>query len=167
MALGDSLLGESPIGAAGPMAILKQTASLGKYGHVVVNNGDGSFNREFKITAAELATLHASGNGIPPGVTQQEWESGQARVYGKDFEIGDMKVYPDGTIKMKYDERVVDGRIVEGFCILGPSEYTGTAPDITVTKAVLDTLTYGQLLGPVVQVNSRILSIAAGQVETK
>lgn len=167
MALGDGVLGETPIGAAGPTAILKQTASLGKYGLVVVNNGDGSFNREFKITAAELATLQASANGIPPGVTQQEWESRQAMVFGKDYETGDMKVYPDGTIRMKYDERVVNGRIIEGWCILGPTEYTGIPSDITVTKAVLDTLTTGSLIGPLVQVNTSIVSITDGVVETK
>ena len=166
MALGDSPLGESPIGAAGPMEILKQTASQGKYGLVVVKNGDGSFNREFKITAAELATLHSSGNGIPPGVTQQEWESGQATVRGKDYDTGDMKVYPDGSIRMKYAEKQIGGRFVEGWCILKSTDYTGTPPNITVTKTVLDTLTYGNPVFPA-QVNSGIISIIDGVVETK
>ena len=55
---------------------------MAAYGVVVVRNADGSLNREYRITAEELAVLHASKNGVPPGCTQEEWESGMAYVAG-------------------------------------------------------------------------------------
>ena len=169
MAIGDDVLGEVLAGAAGPITILKTGASQGKYGLVRVKNGDGSFNREFKITAQELVTLQASGNGLPPGVSQQEWESGLAVVLGKDFETGDMKVYPNGTIKLKYRETQVNGRFIESWCILAPTDYTGTPPNITITQTTLDSLVYDRsLLGePIVALNTRMVSIINGIVEMR
>ena len=52
------------------------------YGLVVVRNADGSVNREYQITEAELLTLQQSGDGVPPGCTREEWESGRTVVYG-------------------------------------------------------------------------------------
>lgn len=101
---------------------LTATARLDKYGLVVVNNPDGSFNREYKISGDELSVLHKSGNGVPPGCTAKEWhvdklpvddakfdqldaklrEAGLgpadrvgeacASVYGKEMDVGDVKV---------------------------------------------------------------------------
>lgn len=151
------------------MAILKQTAMRGKYGLVIVKNGDGTFNREYKITAQELIAWQAAGKysvSTHVGVTQSEWESSNTILLGKDYETGDMRLYPDGTIRMKYGETLVNGHFVEDFCLLKPGDYTGTAPNISVSKAVLDTLSYG-LPGREVAVNSKITSIIGGVVETK
>lgn len=83
---------------------LKATARANKYGHVIINNPDGSFNRDYLITEAELAELHRSGNGIPPGVTQEEHDGRIDRtpkghpfqilescvtVIGKGMDVGD------------------------------------------------------------------------------
>ena len=169
MALGDTPLGETPIGAAGPMAILKEGGSVPKYGLVVVNDSGGAFIREYKITAAELASWNAAGAwsaGTHVGVTQAEWETGKCVLIGKNFDSGDMRVYPNGAIKMKFSEELVNGRIIERFCVLGPGEYSGTPPDITVSQAILDGVTYGDILGWAPP-STRIASILAGVVETK
>lgn len=119
--------------------VIKTEARGGKYGLVVVTNADGTFNREFKITGAELATLRASVNGVPRGVTRLEWETGRAIVAGKDFDVGDAKLLTRGSVLFKHDEQIIGGQIVEWYVMLRPGDWTGTLPNITVTPAVIAT----------------------------
>ena len=53
------------------------------YGLVIVRDWQGRFAREYAITAEQLYALHASGNGIPPGMSRVEWINGHSIVYGK------------------------------------------------------------------------------------
>lgn len=126
-----------------------------KFGIVGVINRDGSFNREYRVTEAELAELKQSPNGVPPGCTRDEWESSIDRtplghpfkildpcvfVYGKGFETGDMAVDPDsGELTIKYAETTdkATGRIVERFLLVPKEEYTGVPPRITLSQAAL------------------------------
>lgn len=55
------------------MLVALGPAQRGKYGVVRVHNADGSFNREYKIDAAQLAALHAAKNAPPAGCTPSEW----------------------------------------------------------------------------------------------
>jgi hypothetical protein len=107
--------------------------SRGKYGVVYVKKLDGTKDSEFRITAQELADLHKSQNGTPPGVTRRDWESGLACVFGKDMDTGDMMVDPDGALIVKYEE--VDG--VEKFMRLSREDYSGTPPNITIEETKL------------------------------
>ena len=116
---------------------LQMDSRGGKYGLVVVNNPDGTWNREFKITDKELSTLHASGNGLPPGVTRDEWISGQAHVFGKDFDVGDIRE-KDGGLKIKFaEEQDLKGQFIESWLYLAPGEWTGTPPSISALPAEL------------------------------
>lgn len=109
------------------------TGKPGKYGFVRVSNPDGSINREFRITEAELSQLQRSGNGIPPGVTKQEWTDGLATVTGVNLDIGDMEVNEDGSILIKLDERPNNGRVQEKHLRMKAGDYLGIPPLITVT----------------------------------
>lgn len=119
---------------------LKNESQRGKYGLVRVNNPDGTLNREYKITSAELETLHQSGNGIPPGCTKEEWESGRASVAGKDFEVGDIQLKKDGAVVIKYAEKFVDNHFVESYVRLEKDEYVGIFPQIIVLPTVFTNL---------------------------
>lgn len=125
---------------------LKANARLGKYGVVRVHDESGAVVREYKITQAELQALHASAKGGPPGCTAQEWESGRVSVYGKDFDVGDV-LEENGHLKIKYAETLAaNGRIVESFLKLRPSEWTGTAETATVLSATLESTGKRELL---------------------
>lgn len=149
---------------------LKTEARRGKYGVVRVRNRDGSFNREFKITEVELAVLQASANGLPPGVTRDEWVTGRAVVAGKDFEVGDMRLRKNGSLFVKYAERVVNGEIVESFVVLQPEEFSGVPPKITITVAALSTLSDRRSIKDIISgtalIRSPVLSLVDGVLET-
>jgi len=117
--------------------VLKNTAQYGKYGLVVLNYPNGSFKREFKITGEELQKVQATSNGIPPGVTKEEWEAGQAILIGKDFDTGDVQEV-NGWLIIKYAEHQEEGHYVESFLELAPGEWSGKIPSISVTKAIID-----------------------------
>lgn len=115
---------------------LKAEARRGKYGIVVVTNPDGSFNREFKITGKEYAALALKGGGAPPGVTQEEWESGLATAYGKDFEVGDVEEQADGTLLIKYAEREENGHIIESYAQMKPEEWSTKRGKISIPEII-------------------------------
>jgi len=139
------------------LIMLRAETARGKYGVVTVYNEDATFNREYRITASDLATLHASGNGLPPGCTRSEWVSGKVVVVGKDFEAGDIEER-DGHILVKLDERTLVGRLSESFLRFAPGEWSGVVPLITVPQAIIDALDQSRI-------NVRVRSIIAGVVE--
>lgn len=147
----------------GPQNLTAALASRHKYGIVTVNNPNGTFNREYKITAQELADLHATANGIPPGCTQEEWEGGLARVYGKSFDEGDVRE-ENGSLLVKFGEVVENGRFVESFARFDPGEWSGTPPAISVPANVIAQLnSHARHLTPG---RRRLISIGAGVVGT-
>lgn len=113
---------------------LKNESRRGKWGKVFAIDGSAT---EYKITEAELAALHASANGIPPGLTRAQWESGAYAVSAHDFDIGDVVKESDGSVVFKYHEKIVAGKIVESFAKVPAADWTGTFPNITVARASL------------------------------
>ncbi len=143
-----------------PDIVLREVKTLGNYGLVTVRNADGSFNREFKITGAELAQLHKSGNAPPPGVSTKEWESGLSVVAGKDLEVGDVQHREDGGVLIKYDEideTAKGGRLLEKHLLLKSGEWTGVSASITVAKPILDAAYAGKTEAVVTEINSGVL----------
>lgn len=120
-----------------PDVILKNEAQHDKYGVVRVLNADRSINREYRITRAELKALQASANGVPPGLTRKEWESGLAVVFGKAMDVGDIYPSDDGTIRVKFAEREVNGQIIESIAKFEADEWSGTIPNITVDNTAI------------------------------
>ena len=112
---------------------LKDESRLGKWGKVFAI--DGSMP-EFKITEAELAALHASSNGVPPGLTRAQWESGAYAVAGHDFVVGDIAQEADGSIVFVYHERVIAGKIVQYSATVAAGDWSGVFPNISVARAI-------------------------------
>lgn len=123
--------------AYGISLALKDGAKFGKYGLVIAHNKDGTFNREYKITAKELKDLQSSTNGIPPGLSKGEWESGLAVVAGKDFDVGDMKKDLDDRVTLKYSEKLIDGKFEESFTTFRSTEWSGVYPGISVDSSTI------------------------------
>ena len=138
---------------------LKDEASHGKYGVVVLKDSKGSIVKEYKITKSELDVLQASTNGVPPGLTKEEWESGDSVVVGKDFEVGDVRLEQNGTIRIKYSEILKNDRIIESFIVLKSTEFIGTLPFISSPESVVNNIIYKSTDLP------RILSITNGVLE--
>lgn len=144
-----------------PISItLKADSRHGKYGIVVVNNSDGTFNREFRITDKELADLQASANGVPPGVTKAEWQSGRVIVVGKDFDVGDIEQTRDkqqrDVYRAKIAEKIdlVTGRLTEDWLVVPVADASGVFPTISVAQ--------DKLAGSIVSVDSGIITVADG-----
>ena len=114
---------------------LKDGSRFGKWGKVFAI--DGSMP-EFKITEAELAALHASSNGVPPGLTRAQWESGAYAVAGHDFIVGDVLLEADGSVLFKYHERVVAGKIKEYFANVPAGDWSGVYPNISIEPIILN-----------------------------
>jgi regulator of protease activity HflC (stomatin/prohibitin superfamily) len=126
-------MGVSPLPSASVAVTLSTGARRDKYGVVMALNPDGSVQREYKITEQELATLHQSGNGWPPGVTQKEWESGLACVVGKGMDTGDVAQNDDGSLLVKIDDALdaKTQRFVEKFVVVKSGDYLGIPPLVT------------------------------------
>ncbi len=86
-----------------PKVTLKWHAGRHKVA-VIVRHSDGE--AVAMLTAQQLAALWASPRAVPPGLTQQEWESGGYTVAGYDMEKGDVRVEPDGRRFVKYHDRI-------------------------------------------------------------
>ena len=112
-----------------------KAGSYAKYGIVRVYNDDGSLNRAFRITREELFAIGA--NGVPPGVTRQEWTSGRAVVGGRACDVGDAELMADGAVRIKLAERL-GSVLVESYLKVPKGQWSGTFPLITVAKGVLD-----------------------------
>jgi hypothetical protein len=108
-------------------------ASPGKYGLVTVKSDAQTIEREYRITADELRALHASVNDAPPGLTQQKWNEGFCYVAGKDHDVGDCDVQNGEFLRVMYHEEMVAGRIISEFAIFGKGEWSGDAPNVSVT----------------------------------
>lgn len=117
--------------------ILQLGAQPNKYGVVLVYNPDGTVQREFRITGEALAELHSTPNGIPLGCTKEEWESGYAVCYGKDYDVGDIRIQDDGSLTIKVAEELKNGQTAETYVYLKAGEWSGTPPHITVTAKAL------------------------------
>lgn len=116
------------------------------HGLVIVRTRGGTRDRAFRITAEEYAALALPGAGAPTGVTADEWTSGRACVVGRIMDAdGDMEVQSDRVL-LQYADEV--------HLVFTPGEWSGTPPNITVTRAVLDTLPAGV----------RPVSIVAGEL---
>lgn len=140
---------------------LTTKASRGKYGVVTELNTDRTVKRSYRITAAELAALHADPKGVPPGITRATWEAGLAYVAGKDIDVADAQAQPDGSVIFKLDERTVQQKLVEAFVRLPAGSYTGTFPAITVTDmSALQAVLPGRLKFAI----DRVVSIVNGVV---
>ena len=141
MPVGEGTLGFDEMGTAVPsiLVTLKLGVSPQKYGLVIVRNGDGTLNRQFKITGAAYAALTQAGAGAPPGVTTEEWTTGLAVAAGKDYDVGDCAVLVDGSVPMKVAAQVVGIPIAyeERFLRFRPNEFTGTPPRVTVAPSVI------------------------------
>ena len=123
----------------------------------------GGVTRSFRITRAEMVAVQTSAAGIPPGCTVQEWESGQAVMYGMSLDSGQIMVQPDTRLLMKLTEETRSLIPVETLLTLRSGEWTGTPPTITVSAATLtaihaDPRRVGQRDGKI------ITSITAGVV---
>lgn len=150
--------------------VLKTGAAPQKYGVVTVFNADGTLNREFKITGAEYAALAQAGAGAPPTVTKAEWEATRsvllkdgrtalqplAMAVGKDYDVGDIRQLPDGSVQMKVDERVVNGQFVESFTRIKAGDFTGTVPNITCAPTVISALDQSR---SVIQIQSIVAGV--------
>lgn len=120
---------------------LKADGRPDKYGLVTVRNPNGTINRHYRITEQELAALHVSGKGVPPGATKGEWESGRtsARVTGKVFDIGDiaMGIAKNKTpiYRAKIAERIdqFTGELIDDFLEIPVEDATGIFPAISVS----------------------------------
>lgn len=125
--------------------ILKFDARADKYGFVVVNNPDGSFNREYRITGEELAAHYQSGKGVPPGCSVEEWHVNKlangkecAFVIGEELDVGDMRVTKNrqgvSGVEFKWSEAIdlFTGRIVKQKTFIPDDQYTGKLPNISV-----------------------------------
>lgn len=120
-----------------PSVTLKRTARPDKFAIMVVNNANGSFNREVRLTEQEYSDFRALPSGIPPGVTRQEWVDGKSYIVGKALDVGDVEEKGDGSLLVKFAERTISLRTIETFLKLGPGEWTGTPPAITIPPAVI------------------------------
>ena len=159
MPLGDNVLGDTPFGASGMIVKLKNGASPGKYGFVRVKNGDGSVNREYRITGTQVAAWHAAMRWSAEthiGITQQEWESGLTCMEGWDHDTGDITLEPGGSVVFKYGESNVGGRIISLGAQIEAGDWTGTFPDINVSATKLSVIP-----------GSPFVSLIDGVLETK
>lgn len=122
---------------------LKAKAIPNKYGIIRVKNPDGTFNREIRLTSAEVSALQAAGrftDATHIGVTKTEWEAGLAKLTGFACEVGDMLSKPDGQLWIKYAEKLVLGETVDSWLFLKPGEFSGIPPLVTIDQAVLNVL---------------------------
>ena len=103
-----------------------------KYGIVRVLNQDGTINRSFRITAQELQALRSG--GWPAGVGRTErWEAG-----GRACDVGEVEVTASGALRFKLGERLGTGIFEEDYIRLEKDEWSGTFPNITVAKTIID-----------------------------
>lgn len=121
------------------LVALRAEAATGKYGLVVVRDPDGTINREYRITGAEYAALALPGAGAPVGFVRADVTAGRSWVaIGKDLDVGDVAVQPDGALLVKYAEDRVGARVVESFVRFEAGEWSGSRADLaSVAPAVI------------------------------
>ncbi len=123
-----------------PPVLLSTGIGRGKYGIVRVwNAGRTAIVSEHRITAQQLATLQASANGGPPGVTQAQWESGLVDVLGMDFDVGDVQD-ENGSLRILCGEDAAGSVLSQKWLRVPPGEWSGVLPNITIPSAVLDAI---------------------------
>lgn len=95
------------------------------FGVVRVLNPDGSLNRAYRITQAEVDDVNASPTGAPPGCTKDEWESGLAKLYGGCLDEGEWQVRANGSLRVCVAVVESNGDLVSKMVELGSDEFTG------------------------------------------
>jgi hypothetical protein len=113
--------------------ILKDAGQNRKWGHVRVFDAKGNYLRWFRIESADLAAFDAT--GVPIGATADELKTCIFSVAGKDFEVGEARKEPDGTVKVVYICEDRNGSLYEEWVTLESVDYTGTYPAITAAPA--------------------------------
>lgn len=123
-----------------PSINLQLGGGVSKFGVVVVKNLDGTFNRAYRLTIQQYMDFLTSGKGIPAGLTADEWwgKTAKCEVGGKSMVPGDVEVRPNGDLKIKIREVLVANDIIESYVDLRAGEYTGSPPNITVAKNILN-----------------------------
>jgi len=112
-----------------------------RYGVVIIWNADGSVNRRFPITNAEVLALRAPGAGAPPGVTREEWESGRACVAGQSLDPGGAEVKATGELLVKLSD---DVDLLGSHALLYPEEWEKDARDVVSVAPEIAPLLVGK-----------------------
>lgn len=118
------------------------------FGVVRVLNPDGSLNRAYRITQAEVDAVNADPKGIPPGCTQEEWESGRAVLIGGVLDEGEWEIAPNGALRVCVSVQEINGEIRQRTIVLRPDEFTGEPSKANGTaklKGAADALVDGAL----------------------
>lgn len=123
---------------------------------VIVRNSDGTFNREVSLSSAQYAALAQPGAGAPPGVMTEEWTSGRAVAYGKDFDLGDAEVN-NGHLMICHAMQTVNGQTEEHYLSFAPGEWSGTLSTASVDPTLLASM-------PIRGAGRRPISVHAGIV---
>jgi hypothetical protein len=114
-------------------------ASLGKRGLVRVLDEKGNILRDTLITGEQVAAWHLAGKYTTEthiGVTQEEWESGRAAMYGIDLEPGDVLI--DGDVALvQTGERYVGNELVREFVKMEKGEWAMTETDLILSDTAL------------------------------
>lgn len=111
---------------------LKNEAQRNKYGIVRVYNLDRSIDREFKITNQELEKFLSDPQALPPGISKEDWYANLATVHSRSMDVGDMQKQFDGSLIIKYDERVINNQFVESKIYLNEKDWNGDVGSVTV-----------------------------------
>ena len=122
----------------------------GILGICVVRDASGAFVRAITLNQGQLAAVENSRNGIPPGVSQAEWENeGITTLYGVDHDVGDCDALPDGTLRICLGWKVgtdpvlspTRGDIIQDWVTLAQGEWDGIVPNVNARVAKPDKFT--------------------------
>jgi hypothetical protein len=94
-----------------------------KWGLVTVVNEDTTIQRQYRIERADLEAVRDGAKSFPPGVTQEEWESGRVFVSGRPCEVGEALPIADGFLIVNHGCEVVGNEIRVGLTQLAPGEW--------------------------------------------
>lgn len=118
-------------------------ASTLKWALCVVLNPDLTVNRSYRISRTEIDKVHAIPNGVPPGMTVDEWtakdKNGRCLAYidHKDFDTGDIAVESDGSLTLKYDETIKNNQVVEKYHAIPSNKWNGQNTAISISADAL------------------------------
>ncbi len=94
-----------------------------KWGLVQVANKDGTIAREYAITAKEADAVRSVNKTVPPGCTQEEWDSGLVTVTTRPCNPGQAVINPDGTLVVNYGVEIKADRINVSLMKCVPTEF--------------------------------------------
>lgn len=131
-----------------------------KYGLVTVVKRDGTLDRQYRITAQELADFTSSPNTPPRGVTITEYNEGRFLCSAKAYDVGDISpdVAKDQTpiYRLKIAERtdVLTGNMTEDYIVIPRADATGVFPRISVAP--------DKLLSGIVSIRDGVITLVDG-----